>query len=262
MVGNRSEAAIQNMMEMGFDRAEIDRAMRAAHYNPDRAIDYLLNGIPESIMADQRAQQQARQAPAADATETPAQPAAAAATAAATTTTTPAAPAPLTESAGEVNLFEAAAQAGQTVGPRGATATGTARSTSNTGATGQAGQMDMEFLRHNPHFQQLRQLVQQQPAMLEPILQSVAEGNPQLVAMIGNNQEQFLQLLSEDLAGGEGGALPPGAISVTQEESDAIDRLCGLGFPRERVIQAYFACDKNEELAASFLFEQLDDDDD
>jgi UV excision repair protein RAD23 len=48
---------------------------------------------------------------------------------------------------------------------------------------------------------------------------------------------------------------------VTEEERDAIERLCRLGFPRDQVVQAYFACDKNEELAANFLFEQPDDED-
>ena len=120
----------------------------------------------------------------------------------------------------------------------------------------------MDFLRNSEHFQHLRRLVQQQPAMLEPILQQVAEGNPQLAQIISQNSEAFLQLLSEDINLGEGGGAGGAHVmNVTQEESDAIDRLCGLGFPRERVIQAYFACDKNEELAANFLFEQPDDDD-
>lgn len=264
LVGNRSESAIREMEAMGFERPDIEAALRAAFYNPDRAIDYLLNGIPESVQTQQRQAQQQQQGQGAPAGQTPASPPAAAAG------TVPAAPAAQQEPASEVNLFEAAAQAGRGgatggAGTRGLGAGLGAGTGAGTGAgAGQAGeQVNIDFLRNSQHFQQLRRLVQQQPAMLEPILQQVAEGNPQLAQLIGQNPETFLQLLSEDLTGeggGEGG-LGSAQIQVTQEESDAIDRLCGLGFPRGRVIQAYFACEKNEELAANFLFEQPDDDD-
>lgn len=61
--------------------------------------------------------------------------------------------------------------------------------------------------------------------MLEPILQQVGAGNPALAQTIGENPDQFLQLLSEDT--GDDTPLPPGAqeISVTEEERDAIERV-------------------------------------
>ncbi|EFR01318.1 nucleotide excision repair protein RAD23 [Nannizzia gypsea CBS 118893] len=237
LMGNQGQEAITQMLAMGFSRGDIDRAMRAAYFNPDRAIEYLLNGIPD---------EPEREAPSAPAAGS-ARPAA-------------------TEGASEsqvqesLNLFEqAAAQAsgGGSGRSRGAGAGAGAGSGESAGSLG-----SLEFLRNNPHFQQLRQLVQQQPQMLEPILQQVGAGNPQLAQLIGQNQEQFLQLLSEDVD--DETQLPPGAqsISVTEEERDAIERLCRLGFSRDSVIQAYFACDKNEELAANFLFDQPDENED
>lgn len=246
LMGRQSETAIAQMEAMGFPRSDIDRAMRAAFYNPDRAIEYLLTGIPETTQQEapeEGAGAEAEAAPAA-----------------------PTAPTASNPSATEepVNLFEAAAQAAQGVGraPRAGAAAGAGVGAGDAAGEGGAAMNNFDFLRNNPHFQQLRQLVQQQPQMLEPILQQVGAGNPQLAQLIGQNQDQFLQLLNEDV--GDDTQIPPGAhtISVTEEERDAIERLCRLGFPRDAVIQAYFACDKNEELAANFLFEQPDEGDD
>lgn len=136
-----------------------------------------------------------------------------------------------------VDLFQAAAQAGR--GGSGAAARGGAgnlfgapgagagAAAAGAGAGAGAGGLgNLDWLRNNPQFQQLRQVVQQQPQMLEPILQSVGAGNPQLAQLIGQHPEEFLQLLGE--AGDDDVPLPPGAqtIQVSEEERNAIERVC------------------------------------
>ncbi|KAK3375106.1 XPC-binding domain-containing protein [Podospora didyma] len=253
-LGPQRAEAIANMEAMGFERSQIDAAMRAAFYNPERAVEYLLTGIPENL--------QAPPPPAAAAAAAPRAPAAGAA---------PAALAPAAGVAalggdddGPVNLFDLAAQQGRGSGSARSTAgDSVAAAAAAAAAAGQQqGLGNLDFLRHNAQFQQLRQVVQQQPQMLEPILQQLGAGNPQLAQLIAQHPDQFLSLLSET-GGDDDAPLPPGAhqISVTEEERDAIERLVRLGFTQDQAVQAYFACDKNEELAANFLFDQPDEDD-
>lgn len=133
---------------------------------------------------------------------------------------------------GNVNLFDLAAQHGGTGRSSGGGSNPAAAAAAAAAASQGAGDSgNLDFLRHNPQFQQLRQVVQQQPQMLEPILQQLGAGNPQLAQLIASNPDQFLALLGEDAD--DDVPLPPGAqaISVTEEERDAIERVCSSHVP-------------------------------
>jgi hypothetical protein len=70
----------------------------------------------------------------------------------------------------------------------------------------------------------------------------VAQGNA-----TGPTAEQRAQLARQKLEEG-----------MTDQDKANISSLMELGFPRERVLQAYIVCDKNVELTASYLFQQMD----
>lgn len=135
------------------------------------------------------------------------------------------------------------------------------------------GENPLEFLRSQAQFQNMRHAIQQNPALLPTLLQQLGRENPQLLQQISQHQELFIHMLNEPLgeggegpevgelgAAGEEGA-PVNYIQVTPQEKEAIERLKQLGFPEALVIQAYFACEKNENLAANFLLNQGFEDD-
>ena len=75
----------------------------------------------------------------------------------------------------------------------------------------------------------------QNPALLQPMIQQIAQSNPNLAQYLEQNPEALLQFLGaiggeggfEEGEGGEGGAIPPGAhvLQVTPEERAAIERV-------------------------------------
>ncbi|XP_036607789.1 UV excision repair protein RAD23 homolog B-like [Trichosurus vulpecula] len=225
VTGQSYENMVTEIMSMGYEREQVIAALRASFNNPDRAVEYLLMGIPGD--RESQAVVDPPQAASTGAAQSSAVAAAAATTTATTTTTTT------------------------------------------------SGGHPLEFLRNQPQFQQMRQIIQQNPSLLPALLQQIGRENPQLLQQISQHQEHFIQMLNEPVqesggqgggGGGSGGIAAAGSghmnyIQVTPQEKEAIERLKALGFPEGLVIQAYFACEKNENLAANFLLQQNFDED-
>jgi len=127
-------------------------------------------------------------------------------------------------------------------------------------------------LRNNPQFQQFRQIVAQNPQVLQPMLQELGRTNPEVLRLINENQQEFLSLLTEEAGAtaqvneaAEGLMQLAGqpnevtTITITPEDAAAIERLESLGFDRDRCVEAFFICDKNEEIAVNYLLEHADD---
>ncbi|AJV34049.1 AIC_G0014100.mRNA.1.CDS.1 [Saccharomyces cerevisiae] len=261
VVGTERNETIERIMEMGYQREEVERALRAAFNNPDRAVEYLLMGIPENLRQPEPQQQTAAAA------EQP--------STAATTAEQPSTAATTAEQPAEDDLFAQAAQGGNaSSGALGTT--GGATDAAQGGPPGSIGLTVEDLL-------SLRQVVSGNPEALAPLLENISARYPQLREHIMANPEVFVSMLLEavgdnmqdvmegadDMVEGEdievtGEAAAAGLgqgegegsfqVDYTPEDDQAISRLCELGFERDLVIQVYFACDKNEEAAANILF--------
>ncbi|XP_028443463.1 RAD23 homolog A, nucleotide excision repair protein b isoform X2 [Perca flavescens] len=238
VTGPAYENLVSEIMCMGYEREQVVAALRASYNNPDRAVEYLLMGIPaeaSDLPPPEPVRHSAPANPPTPATQEPLQP-----------------PAVLNRPVS---------------GSQPSPARGGSVSTEN----------PLEFLRNQPQFQQMRQIIQQNPALLPALLQQLGRDNPQLLQVphqhthratqITQHQERFVQMLNEPRSGdteGDGaeaqGSPQTNYIQVTPQEKEAIERLKALGFPEGLVIQAYFACEKNENLAANFLLQQTWDD--
>lgn len=258
VMGEDYERMVQQIMEMGYDRPQVERALRASFNNPDRAVEYLLTGIPPS---QQDPSEESREESGSDRNS------------------------PSQQSAQGGRVTPGGGGGGGTTAPGGTVGAAGALDAAlaaETGGGGANAEDPLAFLRFQPQFQQMRQVIQQNPQLLNAVLQQIGQSNPQLLQLISRNQEAFVRMLNEPSPppGGanQGGASPGGGGGglanlgsggapievnygqVTPQDKEAIERLKALGFPEYLVVQAYFACDKNENLAANFLLSQNYDD--
>lgn len=208
---------VKSIMEMGYDRQMVEQALRASFNNPERAVEYLISGIPYNAIEETIQ-----------------------------------------------NVTAAAGVANQT----------TANTSQLTGASddSSASEHPLEFLRSQPQFQQMRSLLATNPELLSTILQQIGQTNPALLKLISEHQHDFLNMLNEQEereapAGGnaQGSRMETDSnptdtvLQITPQDKQAIERLKAMGFEEHLVLQAYFACEKDENSAANLLLSSSDD---
>ncbi|XP_021754087.1 ubiquitin receptor RAD23d-like isoform X2 [Chenopodium quinoa] len=234
VVGNEHENTIQHILDMGggiWDRDTVVHALRAASNNPEIAVEYLYSGIPEKSEKPSLVQSIGTR----QRTNT------------SSVTQQPRRPASVLSggpNAGPLNTF-----------PQGLPTVGSSAAPSGA----------LDFLRNSEQFQALRAMVQANPQVLQPMLQEFGKHNPNVMKLIQEHETEFHRLLNEPIGVEKGNILEqfatamPQAVQVTAGEHAAIERLEAMGFDRSTVLEAYFACNKNEELTANYLLDHMHD---
>ena len=131
-----------------------------------------------------------------------------------------------------------------------------------------------EALAAIPQFDQIRQVVLQNPSTLPMVMQQMQQHHPDAFALIQANPQEFNSILvngvdaeADDDLGGLGGA-GGGAGDVdgqgrrvlrpTPADVEPVERLVAIGggmWDRQAAMVVYLVCNRNEEVAANVLFD-------
>lgn len=225
LAGSELETAMSSIVEMGFPRADVQRAMRMSFNNPDRAVEYLMNGLPE---------EPAPSRPTAVAPGTPATPSPA--------------PAPHTASVPPPrsgNLFEQAAAMQGGAG---------AQDSESLFPEDAQGRQVIDF--GSPQtLQQLRLLLEQNPSALQPLVQALVQSNPQLAEAISQDPEGVLRMLAGEGLEGEESLDIPTLQQLGEEDRTQVEQMISMGIPESKAIESFFMCGRNLEMAVQYYFE-------
>jgi len=261
VMGSEYESMVSKICEMGFEDQIVRKALRAAFNNPDRAVEFLFNGIPEveDVVP-------APPAPSARVTPPSQRP-----RPSPSTGNPP--PEPIIPPTGPINP------------PTGAINPPTRPNNTpfNMFASEPVNRDHFDALRRQPRFNLARRAIQANPQLLPSLLEQLALTHPNLLSQIDANQGEFERLIHEPLtaeeeaaveaelvassAGFGGMNLPDNSgrtvIQLNDREQQQIERLENLvgpmGLSRNAVLEAWLACERNEELAANYLLNNLED---
>ena len=276
------QEAVDNLTAMGFPEPEVKHCLRAAQGNPDVAVEFLTNGIPDSV--NQIMQSSSGGAP------TPA----ASNTASGTGASSSAQPLQALRNHPQFNdlrrlvqsnpqmLQQVLGQIGQQqpellqeinanqalflemmnepIAPGSSSSGGSANASSMSNAAAAAG---LPEGMGNPA--QMAQMIQSMsPEELERMSQMMGLSPEQLrmtAQMLGQMPPEQLQQFMMQAMGSGGAGMPGGGgqqvLRLSPEEMAAVDRLTEMGFDRSEAAQAFLACDKNEALAANLLMDSM-----
>lgn len=278
--------AVSQLMAMGFPEAEVRACLRAAGGNPDVAVEFLMNGIPDY------AQQQA------SSSSTASQPAPSSSSEplsqlrnhpqinqlrtlvqqnpstlqAVLTQIGQQQPDLLQEINSNQELFlqimnepvvEESSRSGTDAEPRNLASSISNASEPQSGGGAADSRME-EIMEGLGDPAQMMQLIESMgPEELQNMAAMMGLTPEQLRAAaqaIGSMSPEEFQNYMNAAMQAQGGMPPGGAgagqvLRLSEEEMAAVDRLASMGFDRTEAAQAYIACDKNEELAANLLMD-------